>query len=64
MSAELIWEHFREVIVPEVRVRQIQQRSSKIQQVDALGQQMTQFSKAASQSEVHIIIYTCISYFN
>ena len=61
MSAELIWEHFREV---EVRVRQIQQRSSKIQQVDVLGQQMTQFSKAASQSEVHIIIYTCISYFN
>ena len=51
MSAEVIWKHFKEVIVSEIQVHQIQQRSSHLQQ-NALGQLMVQFAKAASKSEV------------
>lgn len=57
MSTEVIWKHFKEVIVPEIRVRQIQQRSSQVQQ-NAVGPLILQFAKAASKSEVlgYIII--------
>ena len=51
-SIDAIWAHFREIIVPEIRSRQINQLR-QIQQKNGFGQLLTQFVEAAPRSEVH-----------
>ena len=59
----MIWEHFENVIAPEIRIRQIQKSSHALQQsACGLGQLVAQLAQAASKSEVHALacVYMCV----
>lgn len=52
LTPEHVFEHFEQNILPQIRLRQLNQKKKTVQPADNVGDAMILFCKAATKSEV------------